>query len=133
MLFKALVRPEHMNQHGSLFGGYMLLWVDEYAYIAALEDYPLGRFVTRGMEAAEFSHPVKCGALLTFDVTRTRAGHSSVTYRVEVSARNMTESRETPVFSTSVTLCAVDELGRKTALPQGGFDGDFSQPPCVCK
>ena len=118
MLFKVLVRPEHMNQHGSLFGGYMLLWVDEYAYIAALEDYPLARFVTRGMEAAVFSHPVKCGALLTFDVTRARVGHSSVTYRVEVSSRNMTESCETPVFHTSVTLCAVDENGRKAPLPQ---------------
>lgn len=118
MKFKTLVRPEHMNQHGSLFGGYMLLWVDEYAYIAALEDHPCGRFVTRGMEAAEFSHPVACGALLTFEVTRVRAGRSSVTYLVEVSARNMTESRETPVFRTRVTLCAVDEQGRKTALPQ---------------
>lgn len=118
MQFKALVRPEHMNQHGSLFGGYMLKWVDEYAYIAALEDYPCGRFVTRGMEAAEFSHPVDCGALLTFDVTRVRSGFSSVTYQVEVSARNPTENCETTVFRTGVTLCAVDEKGRKTPLPQ---------------
>ena len=118
MRFKTLVRPEHMNQHGSLFGGYMLLWVDEYAYIAALEDYPRGRFVTRGMEAAEFSHPVDCGALLTFEVTLVRAGYSSVTYRVEVSARNPTENRETQVFRTNVTLCAVDEKGCKAPLPQ---------------
>ena len=117
MRFKTLVRPEHMNQHGSLFGGYMLRWVDEYAYIAALEDYPRGRFVTRGMEAAEFSHPVACGALLTFEVTLVRSGYSSVTYHVEVSARNMTESCETPVFHTNVTLCTVDETGRKTPLP----------------
>ena len=118
MRFKALVRPEHMNQHGSLFGGYMLLWVDEYAYIAALEDYPCGRFVTRGMEAAVFSHPVACGALLTFEVTRVRSGCSSVTYLVEVSARNPAEDHETPVFSTNVTLCSVDAQGRKTPLPQ---------------
>lgn len=118
MQFKALVRPEHMNQHGSLFGGYMLRWVDEYAYIAALEDYPRGRFVTRWIEAAEFSHPVACGALLTFDVTRVRSGCSSVTYHVEVSARNMTESCETPVFHTNVTMCTVDETGHKTPLPQ---------------
>lgn len=118
MQFKALVRPEHLNQHGSLFGGYMLLWVDEYAYIAALEDFPRGRFVTRGMEAAEFSRRVECGALLTFDVTRIRTGRSSVTYRVEVSARNLAETDETPVFHTCVTLCAVDEAGRKAPLPR---------------
>ena len=73
MLFKALVRPEHLNQHGKLFGGYMLRWVDEYAYIAALEDYPRARFVTRAIEAASFTRGVDCGALLTFDVTRLEA------------------------------------------------------------
>ena len=118
MQFKALVRPEHLNQHGSLFGGYMLLWVDEYAYIAALEEYPRGRFVTRGMEAAEFSRPVQCGALLTFEVTRCRTGNSSVTYQVMVHARNMADTAETPVFRTCVTLCAVDENGHKTLLPR---------------
>ena len=118
MQFKALVRPEHLNQHGSLFGGYMLLWVDEYAYIAALEDHPCGRFVTRGMEAAEFSRRVECGALLTFDVTRIRTGNSSVTYRVEVKARNIADNYERQVFSTCVTLCAVDEDGNKTSLPR---------------
>lgn len=122
MKFKTLVRPEHMNQHGSLFGGYMLLWVDEYAYIAALEDHPGGRFVTRGMEAAVFSHPVACGALLTFDVTRVRSGYSSVTYLVEVSARNPAENHETPVFRTNVTLCTVDETGHKAPLPPRSQD-----------
>lgn len=26
-----LVRPEHLNHHGYLFGGVLLKWVDEYA------------------------------------------------------------------------------------------------------
>ena len=117
MQFKALVRPEHLNQHGKLFGGYMLLWVDEYAYIAALEDYPRARFVTRAIEAASFTRGVECGALLTFDVTRLRSGTSSVTYRVHVSSRNMDGENAVEVFNTCVTLCAVDEKGSKTALP----------------
>ena len=117
MLFRALVRPEHLNQHGKLFGGYMLRWVDEYAYIAALEDYPRARFVTRAIEAASFTRGVECGALLTFDVTRLRSGVSSVTYRVNVGARNMGSENSVEVFNTCVTLCAIDEAGRKTPLP----------------
>lgn len=117
MQFKALVRPEHLNQHGKLFGGYMLRWVDEYAYIAALEDYPRARFVTRAIEAASFTRGVDCGALLTFDVTRLRSGTSSVTYRVNVSARNMGSENSVEVFNTCVTLCAIDEAGKKTPLP----------------
>ena len=117
MQFKALVRPEHLNQHGKLFGGYMLRWVDEYAYIAALEDHPRARFVTRAIEAASFTRGVDCGALLTFDVTRLRSGTSSVTYQVHVSARNMDGDRAAEVFNTCVTLCAIDETGKKTPLP----------------
>ena len=117
MQFKALVRPEHLNQHGKLFGGYMLRWVDEYAYIAALEDYPRGRFVTRASEAASFTRGVECGALLTFDVTRRRSGTTSVTYQVHVSARNMGSENSAEVFKTCVTLCAIDETGKKTPLP----------------
>ena len=31
-----LVRPEHLNHHGFLFGGRLLEWLDEQAYIAAI-------------------------------------------------------------------------------------------------
>ena len=63
MQFKTLVRPEHLNQHGNLFGGYMLLWVDEFAYLAAIEDYPCVSFVTRAMEAVSFTQSVKLGSV----------------------------------------------------------------------
>jgi acyl-CoA hydrolase len=34
------VRPEHLNYHGFLFGGQLLLWVDEFAWMAAARDNP---------------------------------------------------------------------------------------------
>ena len=117
MQFRTLVRPEHLNQHGRLFGGYMLHWVDEYAYIAAIEDHPGCRLVTRAMDAVSFTRGVECGALLTFDVTPLRRGSSSVTYRVSVSARNQDGRDAGEVFNTCVTLCAIDEAGKKTPLP----------------
>ena len=117
MLFKKLVRPEHLNHHGTLFGGYMLLWVDEYAYIAALEEFPTVKFVTRAMEPASFATGVPCGAILTFAVERTHVGRTSVTYQVTVSARGLSETKSAPVFRTGVTMCAIDGHGRKTPLP----------------
>ena len=32
---RKLVQPEYMNEQGSLFGGYLLKWLDEFAYITA--------------------------------------------------------------------------------------------------
>ena len=118
MQFKTLVRPEHLNQHGNLFGGYMLLWVDEFAYLAAIEDYPCVRFVTRAMEAASFTQSVKLGAVLTFNVIRKRIGNTSVTYDVNVSARDISAHEPYQAFHTSVTLCAVTEDGQKCPLPK---------------
>ncbi len=35
-----VVRPEHLNHFGYLFGGCLLKWVDEIAWIAASRDHP---------------------------------------------------------------------------------------------
>ena len=66
MQFKTLIRPEHLNHNGHLFGGYMLLWVDEYAYIAAMEEFPDARFVTRAMDSVSFTQSVSNGDVNIF-------------------------------------------------------------------
>ena len=50
-----LVLPEHLNHFGFLFGGHMLAWVDEVAWIAASLDYPGYHFVTVGMDEVSFN------------------------------------------------------------------------------
>ena len=45
MINHKLVLPERLNHYGYLFGGYLLHWVDEYAYITANLDFPGHRFV----------------------------------------------------------------------------------------
>lgn len=117
MQFKKLVRPEHLNHNGKLFGGYMLLWVDEYAYIAALEDYPMAHFVTRGIEAASFTQGVSDGSVLTFDVNRCQVGTTSVTYAIEVTSMDFPSGQKRKVFCTHVTMCNTGSDGNKAALP----------------
>ena len=50
----ALVRPEHLNHHGFLFGGALLKWVDEFAWLVASRDYPGCTFVTVAMDDIVF-------------------------------------------------------------------------------
>ncbi|MGD0283399.1 MAG: hotdog domain-containing protein, partial [Dissulfurispiraceae bacterium] len=56
-----LVLPEHLNQFGYLFGGNLLKWVDEVAWIAASLDFPGCKFVTIGMDRVEFRKSIKQG------------------------------------------------------------------------
>jgi acyl-CoA hydrolase len=62
-----VVRPEFLNHYGYLFGGFLLKWVDEIAWIAASRDHPGCRFVTIAMDRVEFHRSVKQGAVLRFD------------------------------------------------------------------
>ncbi len=110
-----LVMPEHLNHYGDLFGGNMLKWVDEFAWIAATLEFPSCRFVTVAMDKVEFRQPVKEGSILRFIVRRVRSGVTSLTYAVDVHPHNRLT---TPVFSTTVTLVRVGPDGCKRRLPR---------------
>ncbi len=111
-----LVLPEHLNHYQFLFGGYLLKFVDEMAWIAATLDFPGLNFVTIAMDRVEFRQTVREGTILKFDCEKVRTGTTSVSYHVEVTKANPTSDPDNSVFSTNVTLVRVDEQGNKTPL-----------------
>ena len=113
-----LVMPENLNHFGFLFGGYMLKWVDEIAWIAATLDYPNFTFVTIAMDQVEFRRSVREGTILKFTTRRAREGHTSVDYLVEVT--NGTGDQNDTIFSTTVTMVRVNAEGRKVPLIPAG-------------
>ncbi len=106
-----LVLPEHLNQFGFLFGGYLLKWVDEMAWLAASLEYSECRFVTVAMNQVEFKKSVREGSILCFYAEKIKKGRTSVTYVVRVVRK------EDEIFSTNVTLVNVDKDGEKQTLP----------------
>ena len=112
-----LVLPEHLNHYGFLFGGHLLKWVDEFAYIAATMEYPGYNFVTIGMDKVEFKKSVRQGTILKFMVEKTKAGNTSLQYLVHVYRSNNLEENNF-IFSTRVTFVRVDEQGKKMALQE---------------
>ncbi|PLX98172.1 MAG: acyl-CoA thioesterase [Desulfuromonas sp.] len=111
-----LVRPEHLNHHGYLFGGVMLQWIDENAWMAATREYPGSSLVTIGMDACRFKHRVENGSILRFQTTKTHQGRTSITYNVVVFADAPGSAEEKEVFSTSVTFVNLDAYGRPSVL-----------------
>ena len=113
-----LVRPEHLNHQGFLFGGQLLKWIDEYTWLAAARDFPGSILVTRAMDNIQFRKRVCNGAILRFEIQLQKRGNSSVTYFVEVFASDQSTRSEEIVFSTHVIFVAVDEKGAKISLPK---------------
>jgi len=111
-----LVLPENLNQFGYLFGGYLLKFVDEIAWIAATLDYPGYHFVTIAMDQVEFRKSVRGGTILKFVCQKTKTGNTSVRYLVEVYNANVQPADYETMFSTTVTMVRVDEYGKKKPL-----------------
>jgi len=112
-----LVMPEHLNHFGFLFGGNLLRWVDETAWIAATRDFPDCAFVTVAMDQVEFRKRSGNGDILRFESVQIARGHTSVRYRVTVFRRMPGTASDDPMFSTVVTLVRVNADGNKIPLP----------------
>ena len=113
-----IVRTEHLNHYGYLFGGQLLQWVDEFAWLVASRDFAGCLLVTRAMEKADFKTRVENGSILRFHIHLFHLGTTSVTYGVEVFADEPGASIEKTVFSNRVTFACVDHEGSKCALPK---------------
>ena len=114
-----LVRTEHLNHNGKLFGGQLLKWVDEVAWLAAARDFCGSVLVTRAMDNSEFKHPVPNGSILRFHIELQHTGTTSAVYSVDVLADMPGSDLEELIFTNRVTFVAVDEHGEKTALKKG--------------
>lgn len=108
-----LVLAEHLNHYGYLFGGNLLKWVDEYAWIAATLDQPGCKFVTIGMDRIVFRKSVQEGTILRFQIDQARLGNTSVQYPVVVYADDPETGREESIFTTGVSFVCLDEQGKQ--------------------
>lgn len=114
------VRTEHLNHHGYLFGGILLKWVDEFAWMTASLDFPHCTMVTVAMNDIEFKRRVKNGAILRFDIKPARIGNTSAMYEVRVFADEPGADEEVEVFATKITFVRIDENGKAIPLPKKG-------------
>ncbi|WP_343162100.1 acyl-CoA thioesterase [Phragmitibacter flavus] len=109
-----LIRPEHLNQRGTLFGGYMMQWADDLAFTAASLTFPKANFVTRRVEAFDFSSPVQNGDIVKLRARVAKLGNTSTAVEVVcVNART-----DTLVFSTTAIMVHLDPDGQKAPVPQ---------------
>jgi len=111
-----IVLPEHLNDYGFLFGGNLLKWVDEIAYIRVSLDLPGQKFVTIGLDEVTFRHQIVKGQILCFQCDQTRVGATSVTYSVRVFGERYQRNQHKVLFETHITFVCVNDEGKKTPI-----------------
>jgi len=112
-----VVRQEHLNQYGNLFGGRVLSVIDELAFIACARTYPENNFVTRAVEDAAFIAPAVLGDVLEFNFGIENVGRTSIRVRVEMIIYNGRTGKANKSFDGCVIMVCVDSAGNAVPVP----------------
>src|SRR5438874_9565233 len=104
--------PADANQHGDIFGGWVMSQVDIAGAVPAYRR-ARGRIATVAVNSFVFKQPVLVGDLVSFYARILRVGRTSVTVDVEVFAqRNWSDELCVRVTEASLTYVAIDSDGR---------------------
>ncbi len=118
-VLRVVPMPHDTNQHGDIFGGWIMSQVDIAGGVVAAR-HARGRVATVAVNSFTFKQPVLVGDLVTFFAEISRIGTTSVTVDVEVYAqRNPRDQITVKVTEASLTFVAVgaDRRPREIAKP----------------
>ena len=101
--------PADANQHGDIFGGWIMAQVDVAGGVVASQ-HARGRVATVAVNAFAFKQPVFIGDVLSFYAHVVRIGNTSITVNVEVYAqRNPADIETVKVTEATLTFVATDK------------------------
>jgi acyl-CoA thioesterase YciA len=112
-------RPSDQNPGGSIFGGWIMSYVDIAGSIPALER-ARGPVVTRAVDSFEFKKPVFVGDLISCYADIVSEGRSSMKVKVEVYAERMSRGDTSIIKVTEavLTYVAIDDNRQPRSLPE---------------
>jgi acyl-CoA thioesterase YciA len=115
-VLRVVPMPADVNQHGDIFGGWIMAQVDIAGGVVAARR-ARGRVATVAVNSFTFKQPVLVGDLVTFFAEITKVGRTSVTVAVEVFAqRNPDDLVTVKVTEASLTYVAVGADRRPRAV-----------------
>ncbi len=118
---RALTQPKDTNHYGTIFGGVILSYIDQAAFVEASR-HGKHRWVTASVDRVDFKAPVQVGDIINLTTFTIRTGTKSVTVGVEVETQKVTTDQCISVTTATVTLVAVDATGKP--IP-------FRSPPTI--
>jgi len=109
--------PADANQHGDIFGGWIMAQVDIAGGVLAAR-HARGRVATIAVNAFQFKQPVFIGDVLSFYGEIVRVGNTSITVNVEVYAqRNPSDVETVKVTEAILTYVATGTDRRPRPVP----------------
>ena len=116
-VLRVVPRPADCNQHGDIFGGWVMSQVDIAAGVVAARR-ARGRVATVAVNSFQFKQPVYIGDLVSFYAEIVRVGRTSITVSVDVYAqRNPIDVETVKVTEATLTFVATGEDRKPRPVP----------------
>ena len=110
------VMAKQVGNHGNLFGGIMLAWIDEAGAAFACQIADTGRMVTKHISALTFERPVRPGQLIKIYGRCRKIGKTSVTIEIEARRHSIYNGTQKPVCKCQVVFVRIDGDGEPVPI-----------------
>ncbi len=111
-----IVLPPDTNNHGTIFGGNVMAYIDRVASICAMR-HARTRVVTASSDSLDFIAPIHLGEAIQVEGYVTYARKTSMEIYVKVEAENLLTGEKRLTATAYLTFVALDENGKPTPVP----------------
>ncbi len=111
-----IVMPQHLNGHGSLFGGQLAMWIDTIAGIVATRHCRM-RITTAAIDNLNFRESVYQSEVVVMRGRMTYVGRTSMEVRIDSYVEDMRTGDRKLINTAFVIEVALDENNRPRPVP----------------
>lgn len=111
-----MVRPNHMNAAGRLFGGMLMQWLDEVAGLVA-KRHTRSNIITASVDNLHFIHGAYQGEMVVIIGRVTYVGNTSLEVRVDTYVEHLEDGMRHPINRAYFTMVTLDENDKPKRVP----------------
>ena len=111
-----ICKTRDVGNHGNLFGGVMLSWLDESGAALASEFAETGKIVTKHISALDFQRAVRPGQLIKIYGRVSHLGRSSLKVEIEARRHSVYNGTQKSVCKCDMTFVRIDGDGEPVPI-----------------
>ena len=111
-----ICKTRDVGNHGNLFGGVMLSWLDEAGAALAAEFAETGKIVTKHISALDFQRAVRPGQLIKIYGRILSLGKSSLKIEIEARRHSVYNGTQKTVCKCTMVFVRIDGDGEPVPI-----------------
>lgn len=111
------VMPSDTNNHGTFFGGKLMMYVDNIGAVAATR-HARQLIVTASIDSVDFLYPIKAGSSVCLEAIVTWTHHTSMEVFVKIVTEDLMTGERKLCTTSFLTFVAIGEDGKAVPVPK---------------